>query len=114
MPAQPASKTPGHGAKPRRRYAPRLPPEQRREQLIDAALSVILEQGYEGISVEAVATAAGVTRPVVYDHFPNLAQLLQTLIAREERRSLEQIQDVVPDDEAGDIADVLAGRIRRF
>ena len=106
---------PPDAAKSRRRYAPRLPPQERREQLIDAALSVILEQGYEGISVEAVARAAGVTRPVVYDHFPNLAQLLETLITREEQRSLAQLQDVVPEDEAGrDIADVLGGRVRRF
>ena len=115
MPAQPASKTPDPAAKQRRRYAPRLPPEQRREQLIDAAMSVILEHGYEGISVEAVARAAGVTRPVVYDHFPNLAELLQTLIAREEQRSLEQLQDVVPQTASGrDIAEVLGDRVRRF
>lgn len=58
---------------------------------------MIVEQGYEGISIEAVARAAGVTRPVVYDHFPNLAALLQTLIAREEQRSLEQLAEVVPE-----------------
>jgi AcrR family transcriptional regulator len=97
--ASTASRAP---AKSPRRYAPRLPAEQRREQLIDAALSVIAKQGYEGISVEAVARAAGVTRPVVYDHFPNLAELLQTLIAREEQRSLEQLADVVPDLDYGD------------
>src|SRR5436305_1451347 len=98
-----------------RRYAPRLPAEQRREQLIDAALSVIVEQGYEGISVEAVARAAGVTRPVVYDHFPNLAELLQTLIAREEQRSLEQLDDVVPEVHYDDNpVEALVGGVQRF
>ncbi len=48
-------------AKPRRRYAPRMAPEKRREQLIDAALSVIVHQGYEGVSIEAIARTAGVT-----------------------------------------------------
>lgn len=101
--------------KPRRRYAPRLPPEERREQLIDAALRVIVEKGYEGISVEAVAREAGVTRPVVYDHFPNLAHLLQVLIAREERYSLEQLSEVVPQRPyGGDPVDLLAGGVRRF
>src|SRR5581483_6264585 len=83
---------------PRRPYAPRMPPEQRREQLIDAALSVILEQGYGGVSMEAVARTAGVTRPVVYDHFPNLGRLLHALIEREERYAFDQLQAVVPDE----------------
>ena len=100
---------------PRRRYAPRMPPAQRREQLIDAALSVILEQGYGGVSIEAVARTAGVTRPVVYDHFPNLGRLLHALVEREERYALEQLQQVVPDD-PGDLepAELLVGGVRRF
>jgi AcrR family transcriptional regulator len=75
-----------------------MPPEQRREQLIDAALGLIIEQGYAGVSIEAVARVAGVTRPVVYDHFPNLGRLLHALVEREERIALAQLQDVVPDD----------------
>src|SRR6476659_9305582 len=98
MPARPIQRAADTGAKARRRYAPRMPPEQRREQLIDAALSVIIEQGYSGVSIEAIARTAGVTRPVVYDHFPNLGSLLQALIEREERYSLEQLARVVPDD----------------
>ena len=71
-------------ALPTRRYSPRRPRTERREQLLDAALSVILEQGYSGVSIEAIARAAGVTRPVIYDHFPNLGRLLQAVIEREE------------------------------
>jgi AcrR family transcriptional regulator len=92
-----------------------MPPEQRREQLIDAALSVILEQGYGGVSIEAIARAAGVTRPVIYDHFPNLGTLLHTLVEREERYSREQLERVVPDDPGdSDPVEVLAGSVRRF
>jgi AcrR family transcriptional regulator len=113
--SRPASTAPRSGGKQPRRYAPRLPAEQRREQLIDAALSVIVEQGYEGISIEAVARAAGVTRPVVYDHFPNLAELLQTLIAREEQRSLQQLADVVPEqDYDEDPVHGVVGGVERF
>ena len=75
-----------------------MTPEQRREQLIDAALSVILKQGYRGVSIEAIAREAGVTRPVVYDHFPNLGRLLHALVEREERYSLGQLAEVVPED----------------
>jgi AcrR family transcriptional regulator len=91
-----------------------MPPAQRREQLIDAALQVILEQGYSGVSIEAIAREAGVTRPVVYDHFPNLGRLLYALIEREERISLEQLEHVVPDDPDGDPAELLAEGVKRF
>lgn len=106
---------PSAAPRTRRPYAPRLPPEQRREQLIDAALSVIIEQGYGGVSIEAIARAAGVTRPVVYDHFPNLGRLLHALVEREERYSLSQLDAVVPDDPGDrDPIELLAGGVRRF
>jgi AcrR family transcriptional regulator len=92
-----------------------MAPAQRREHLIDAALEVILEQGYGGVSIEAVARSAGVTRPVVYDHFPNLARLLQALVEREERISLEQLERVVPEDPGDrDPVEVLSAGVRRF
>jgi AcrR family transcriptional regulator len=92
-----------------------MPPEQRRQQLIDAALDVLLEQGYSGVSIEAVARTAGVTRPVIYDHFPNLGRLLHALIEREERYALDQLKQVVPDDPgAQDPAELFATGVRRF
>jgi AcrR family transcriptional regulator len=92
-----------------------MPPAERREQLLDAALSVIVEQGYSGVSVEAVARAAGVTRPVVYDHFSNLGRLLRTLIEREERYALAQLEHVVPEDPGdADPVRLLAAGVGRF
>src|SRR5436305_13666898 len=106
---------PPNTGKARRRYAPRMPPQQRREQLIDAALSVILQHGYGGVSIEAISRAAGVTRPVVYDHFPNLPQLLHALVEREERCALEQLAYVVPEDPAdADPLALLAAGVGRF
>src|SRR5437764_5154734 len=114
----PRAPIPPHAMRPRRRYAPRMPPEQRREQLIDAALGVILEHGYGGVSIEAIARAAGVTRPVVYDHFPNLPRLLHALVEREERYSLDQLAAVVPaipaDADRADPTEVLASAVRSF
>ena len=102
-------------AKPRRRYAPRMPPQKRREQLIDAALSVIVNQGYEGVSIEAIARTAGVTRPVIYDHFPNLGELLQALIEREENYALAQLEAIVPaSPQDGDPPELFAAGVRRF
>ena len=107
---------PTDAAKPRRRYAARMAPEKRREQLIDAALSVIVEQGYEGVSIESIARMAGVTRPVIYDHFANLGRLLQALIEREEAYALAQLDDVVPStpQSAGNAPATFAAGARRF
>lgn len=92
-----------------------MPPEDRRQQLLDAALGVILEQGYAGVSIEAIARTAGVTRPVVYDHFPNLGALLGALFDREEESALAQLAEVVPTvPGAGDPVDVLARGVGRF
>jgi AcrR family transcriptional regulator len=112
----PSGSTPPDATSRRRRpYARRLPPGQRREQLIDAALSVIVQQGYSGVSIEAVARAAGVTRPVIYDHFPNLGRLLHALIEREERFALDQLDRVVPEDPGErEPFDGVAGGVRRF
>jgi AcrR family transcriptional regulator len=102
-------------AKTRRPYAPRMAPTERREQVIDAALRVIVEQGYEGVSIEAIARTAGVTRPVIYDHFRNLGQLLEALIDREEHYALEQLARIVPTAPGmSDPIDVLAGGVRHF
>ncbi len=93
-----------------------MPPEQRREQLLDAALTVILDQGYSGVSIEAVARLAGVTRPVVYDHFANLGLLLYALIEREEHIALDQLRDIVPTQpgDQAEPADILPASFRRF
>jgi AcrR family transcriptional regulator len=94
-----------------------MAPPERREQVIDAALRVTVEQGYEGVSIEAIARSAGVTRPVIYDHFPNLGALLQTLIEREERIALQQLARVIPGPEIGGSPDpvaLLVSGVRRF
>jgi len=47
----------------------RLPAAQRRRQLLDVALAAFSAAGFHGTSMEDVATAAGVTKPVLYQHF---------------------------------------------
>jgi AcrR family transcriptional regulator len=53
-------------------------------------LELFLEHGYKGTSMEAVARAAGVTKPVVYDCFASKAELFGALLDREEQRMLAQ------------------------
>jgi AcrR family transcriptional regulator len=75
-----------------RKRAAHLGPERRRPQVLDAALELFLERGYEGTSMDAIASAAGVTKPVVYACFPGKDQLFRALLAREEERILGEIQ----------------------
>lgn len=47
----------------------RVPREVRVRQLLDLAEGLFLEHGFEGFSIEDLCRAAGVSRPVVYEHF---------------------------------------------
>jgi AcrR family transcriptional regulator len=49
--------------------AKRLPPEERRRHLVEAALGVFAERGYAGTELADVAEAAGVGRPLIYHYF---------------------------------------------
>jgi AcrR family transcriptional regulator len=75
-----------------RKRAAHLGPERRRPQVLDAALELFLERGYDGASMQAVAEGAGVTKPVVYACFPSKEELFRALLRREEDRILGEIQ----------------------
>lgn len=47
----------------------RMKPEAREKQLLDIAQVIFIETGYQGTTVEDIAQAAGVTRPVIYNIF---------------------------------------------
>ncbi|HEY6425205.1 MAG TPA: helix-turn-helix domain-containing protein [Pseudonocardiaceae bacterium] len=80
---------------PRARAA-HLGPDRRRPLILDAALEVYVERGYRDTSMQAVADAAGVTKPVVYECYPNKDALLLALLDREERRLLDAIAGSFP------------------
>jgi AcrR family transcriptional regulator len=66
----------------------RLRGVERRELIIDAALAEFAAVGYEAASVGSIATAAGVTRTVLYDHFPSKLALFSDLLAVEDEAML--------------------------
>lgn len=80
------------GASTRKR-AEHLGPARRRPQILDSALDLFLAGGYDGTSMEAVAKAAGVTKPVVYDAFGSKDALFRALLEREESRIMGEIGD---------------------
>jgi len=75
--------------------------EERRRQLLDVTRGIVAEEGFHAVSIEAVARRAGITRPIVYGHFNDLAGLLEALVDRESERALTQLADVLPRDLGG-------------
>jgi len=58
----------------------RLPRSARRAQLLDVALQVFVEQGYHAASMDEIADRAGVSKPVLYQHFPGKLDLYLALL----------------------------------
>jgi AcrR family transcriptional regulator len=58
----------------------RLPAAQRREQLLETATAVFAGNGYHATSMNDVAEAAGVTKPVLYQHFASKRELFLELL----------------------------------
>jgi AcrR family transcriptional regulator len=72
--------------------------DARREHLLDAAKELVADAGFHAVSIEAVARRAGITRPIVYRHFADLASLLDALVERETLRALTELREVLPRD----------------
>ena len=66
-----------------RRSRVRLSSAQRREQLLTIAREVFAERGFEGTSVEEIAARAGVSKPVVYEHFGGKDGAYQAVVEKE-------------------------------
>ncbi len=85
------------GARPR---GGRMPRRERRAQLLDSALGVFVAQGYHAAAMDDIAERAGVSKPVLYQHFPGKLDLYLALldvscdaIIDNCRRALESTQD---------------------
>jgi AcrR family transcriptional regulator len=88
--------------------AAHLGPERRRPLILDIALELFLQRGYKGTSMEAVANAAGVSKPVVYACFESKAELFGALIDREEQRMLGQFSTALASGmQSGDVRAML-------
>jgi AcrR family transcriptional regulator len=60
----------------------RLPPAERRALILDAAGRLFGAHGYDAARLEEIATAAGVTKPILYRHFASKQDLYLALLAR--------------------------------
>jgi AcrR family transcriptional regulator len=60
--------------------AARLPRDERRRQLLQAAHEVFVANGYHGAAMDEIADAAHVSKPVLYQHFPGKRDLYLALL----------------------------------
>ena len=69
----------------------RLPASERKEIILDVARSTFIEYGYEGAHMELIAERAGVTKPILYRHFPGKLDLLLAVLDQDGAELLSNI-----------------------
>jgi AcrR family transcriptional regulator len=69
----------------------RMTGKARREQLLDVGRSLFAEKGFEAASIEEIAARAGVSKPIVYEHFGGKEGLYAVVVDREMEALLSRI-----------------------
>jgi AcrR family transcriptional regulator len=73
----------------------RLPRLARRRQLLDAATAVFVARGYHAAAMDEIAERAGVSKPVLYQHFPGKQELYLALLDESVDRLVEAVTDAI-------------------
>src|SRR5271167_4284018 len=79
-------------ARPRGTRLPRL---ARRRQLLDAAMEVFVARGYHAAAMDEIADRAGVSKPVLYQHFPGKLELYLALLDEHTRQLGDRVRDAL-------------------
>jgi AcrR family transcriptional regulator len=73
----------------------RMRAPERREQLLQVARKVFAKGGYQTVTMDDVARQAGVTKPILYDHFPSKRDLYQGLLEADLTALEERIRTAI-------------------
>ena len=73
----------------------RLPRHARRRQLLAAAQSVFVAQGYHAAAMDDIAERAGVSKPVLYQHFPSKLELYLALLDQHAEVLVERVREAL-------------------
>lgn len=73
----------------------RLSRDERRRQLLDVAWQLVREEGTDALSLGRLAEQAGVTKPVVYDHFETRTGLLVALYQQYDARQTRMLEQAL-------------------
>ncbi|WP_424184246.1 TetR/AcrR family transcriptional regulator [Actinokineospora sp. G85] len=74
--------------------------KERRQQLLDVARALFAEKGYDSASVEEIAHRAGVSKPVVYEHFGGKEGVYAVVVDREMSAMLAGVTQALSEDDA--------------
>lgn|SRR5450756_211076 len=77
----------------------RLPRLARRRQLLDAALEVFVARGYHAAAMDEIAERAGVSKPVLYQHFPGKQELYLALLDESVERLIDGLRTALRSNE---------------
>lgn len=83
---------------PLERRRSRMTSAARREQLLQVGRTLFAERGYEATSVEEIAAKAGVSKPVVYEHFGGKEGLYAVIVDREMQKLLGMVEGALTED----------------
>jgi AcrR family transcriptional regulator len=84
----------------------RMSGEARREHLLDTAASLLVQHGFEAVTMEAIRERAGISRGLAYTHFENAEELVFALYEREMTELERRL------DEMGDTGATFDDRVR--
>ena len=78
-----------------RRKGMRLPRTARRTQLLGAAREVFVAQGYHAAAMDDIAERAGVSKPVLYQHFPGKLELYLALLDQHAEELIRRVREAL-------------------
>ncbi len=73
----------------------RLPRKARRKQLLGAAQEIFVAQGYHAAAMDDIAERAGVSKPVLYQHFPGKLELYLALLDQHADDLVQKVRDAL-------------------
>jgi AcrR family transcriptional regulator len=88
--------------------------KERREQLLDVGRRVFAERGLDGVSIEEIAAQAGVSKPVVYEHFGGKEGLYAVVVDREVERFLRMATELLQGEDTTEKFEVAAVMLLRY
>ena len=103
--------TPRTAAAPARRTS-RLPRGARRVQLLQAAQDVFVAQGFHAAAMDDIADRAGVSKPVLYQHFPGKRELYLALLDEHVSGLAERVREAMAGTD--DNSERVVGTVRAY
>ncbi|WP_433873585.1 TetR family transcriptional regulator [Saccharopolyspora sp. CA-218241] len=88
--------------------------KERRQQLLDIARALFAEKGFDGTSIEEIAHRAGVSKPVVYEHFGGKEGVYAVVVDREMRHLLDLIVSALSAGHPRELLEQAAGALLEY